>query len=127
MSTHEFRSAVEAADIDRALATLADDVVFHSPVAFKPFEGREAVSGVLRLVLQTFEDFRYEGEVADETTTMLIFRTRVGDKEIQGLDLLHHDADGLIDEFTVMVRPLSGAIALAEAMGPKVMAAGLKA
>jgi hypothetical protein len=45
-----------------------------------------------------------------------VFRTEVGGKEIQGCDFLHLDENGLIDEFTVMVRPLSGAQALSEAM-----------
>jgi hypothetical protein len=33
--------------------------------------------------------------------------------EIDCCDFIHLDEDGLIDEFTVMVRPLSGAQALA--------------
>jgi hypothetical protein len=46
----------------------------------------------------------------------------VGDREIDGIDLLHIGADGLIDEFTVMVRPLSGTLALAEAMRARLTA-----
>ena len=44
-----------------------------------------------------------------------MFRARVGDRELEGCDFLHTDESGLIDEFCVMVRPLSGALALAEA------------
>ena len=127
MTPHPFRAAVEAHDLDALSACLAEDVVLNSPVAFKPFEGRAAASQVLAFVAATFEDFRYVDELAEDGRTALIFRARVGDKEVQGLDLVHTDDDGLIDELTVMVRPLSGAIALAEAMGPKVAAAGLKA
>ena len=127
MAPHPFRAAVEARDLDALCACLAEDVVLNSPVAFKPFEGRAAASQVLTFVAATFEDFRYVDELAEDGRTALIFHARVGDKEVQGLDLVHTDDDGLIDELTVMVRPLSGAIALAEAMGPKVAAAGLKA
>ena len=123
---HPFRLAVEAGDIAAATRCLAPGIVFNSPVAFKPFEGSETVGGVLALVFDTFEDFRYVEEIADGASTLLVFRARVGEREIHGIDLVHVDADGLIDELTVMVRPLSGAIALAEAMGPKVLAAGLK-
>lgn len=126
MSKHEFRSAVEAGDIESAVGCLADGVVFHSPVAFRPFEGSDAVGQVLRLVAATFEDFRYEDEITNGPTTALIFRARIGEREIHGLDLVHSDTDGRIDQFTVMVRPLSAAIALAEAVGPKILAAGLK-
>jgi ketosteroid isomerase-like protein len=47
-----FRAAVEARDFEGAVALLADDVVFRSPVVFRPYEGREVVgplSGALAL------------------------------------------------------------------------------
>jgi limonene-1,2-epoxide hydrolase len=115
-----FRAAVEAQDIDKAVECLAPDVTFNSPVAFKPFEGAEAVSGVLRAVFETFEDFEYTDELRQGDTHALVFRARVGDKQLQGLDLLRMNAEGLIEDFTVMVRPASGLMALGAAMGPKV-------
>jgi hypothetical protein len=99
---------------------LASDVVFNSPVAFRPFEGRDAVGQVLGAVMETFEDFRYTDELEGDTAHALVFEARVGEKQVQGIDLLRFDADGKIDDFTVLVRPLSATIALAEAMGPKV-------
>ncbi len=54
-----------------------------------------------------------------------VFRTRVQGRELEGLDLLRLDANGLIADLTVMIRPLSGLIALAQAIGPKLEAAGL--
>jgi hypothetical protein len=115
-----FRDAVLRRDHPAMVDALADRVVFNSPVAFQPFEGRDAVGQVLGAVLETFEDFRYTDELAGETAHALIFEARVDDKQVQGIDLLRFDADGKIDDFTVMVRPLSATIALAEAMGPKV-------
>ena len=53
-------------------------------------------------------------------THALIFRARIEDKQVEGLDHLRLGPDGLVSEFTVMVRPLSAAIALAEAVGPRV-------
>ena len=63
-----------------------------------------------------FEDFRYTRMIGDERDHALVFRARVGDRQIEGCDFLHVGEDGLISEFVVMVRPLSGALALAEAM-----------
>ena len=113
-----FRAAVEASDLDAAVAVLAPDVVFRSPIVHKPYEGPEAVRALLEGVLAIFEDFRYERSIGapDAADHALVFRTRVGDREIEGCDFLHQNADGLIDEFVVMVRPLTGAHALAEAM-----------
>jgi SnoaL-like domain len=115
-----FRTAVEAADHAGMVDALADDVRLHSPVAFRPFEGREAVSHVFAALLETFEDFRYTDELESDGVHALVFRARVGDKELEGLDLIRLDGDGRIRELTVMVRPASGLMALAEAMGPKV-------
>lgn len=129
-AAQHFRSAVENADIEAALATLSPDVVFHSPAVFKPYSGKETVSALLRIVFETFEDFRYTDQLsgdADAPVHALIFRARVGERELEGMDLVRIGADGLIEDFTVMIRPLSGLVALAQALGPKVEAAGLKA
>jgi hypothetical protein len=113
-----FRAAVEAHDLDRAVALLDDGVVFRSPVVFKPYHGRDEVPVLLGAVSRVFEDFRYEREIGgpDSADHALVFRARVGDREIEGCDFLHTGDNGLIDEFFVMVRPLSAALALAEAM-----------
>jgi hypothetical protein len=115
-----FRDAVEARDHPGMVDALADGVVFNSPVTFRPFEGRDTVGQVLGAVLETFEDFRYTDELAGETAHALVFTARVGDKQVEGIDLLRFDAEGKISDFTVLVRPLSATIALAQAMGPKV-------
>jgi ketosteroid isomerase-like protein len=121
----EFRTAVEARDVDAAVALLAEDVVFRSPVVFSPYRGREAVAPLLHAVSRVFEDFRYTREMgtADGHDHALVFEARVGDREIEGCDFLHTDADGAIDEMYVMVRPLSGTLALAEAMRAQLEAA----
>lgn len=119
MST-PFKDAVEARDFAAANDCLAPDVTFNSPVAHTPFEGKELVGQVLLAVSETFEDFEYTDEFQTGNTHALIFRARVGDMQLQGLDLLRLDDDGLIQEFTVMVRPASGLMALGQAMGPKV-------
>jgi limonene-1,2-epoxide hydrolase len=115
---HAFRGAVEARDMDAVEALLAEDVVFTSPVAFKPYEGKALTAAILRGVLRVFEDFRYERELSgsDGRDHALVFTTRVDGRELTGCDFLHVDEDGLIDRFMVMVRPLSGAQALAAAM-----------
>ena len=118
---HPFRTAVEAKDFDAALALFADDATLDSPVAFKPFVGIDQVSVVLRAVSETFEDFRYTDEFENaEGSHVLIFEARVGDKSVQGLDLIRTGDDGQITNLTVMVRPMSGLQALAEGMAAKV-------
>ena len=118
--THPVRAAIEARDIEALKALFADDIVFNSPVAFQPFTGRETVAEVLRNVMEDFTDFVYVDELEGDGTHGLVFTAGVSGRGIQGLDHLRYDDAGLISEFTVMVRPLSGVIALAEAMTPRV-------
>lgn len=116
---HPFRQAVEARDAAAIEALLADDVVFTSPVAFKPYAGKPITAAILRAVMRVFEDFRYIREIGDDDSRdhALVFEATVAGKLVTGCDFLHVDDDGLIDDFMVMVRPLSAATALADAMG----------
>ncbi|MEX2194223.1 MAG: nuclear transport factor 2 family protein [Thermoleophilaceae bacterium] len=122
---HPFRAAVEAQDMDAAVALLSEDVVFRSPVVFRPYHGRDTVAAILHAVSRVFEDFRYVREIGapDARDHALVFHARVGEREIEGSDFLHLDEDGSIDELTVMVRPLTAAHALADAMKAQLAAA----
>ena len=118
---HPFRAAVEAKDVDAISRLFTDDVVFRSPIAHKPYQGREMVAVILGAVMQVFEDLTYEREIGDETANdhALVFNARIGELQIQGCDFLHTREDGLIDEFTVMLRPLKATMAFAEKMSVK--------
>jgi len=115
----EFRAAVEGRDLARMEAALSPDVVFRSPAVFKPYEGRETVMHLLSTVIQVFEDFEYTDELEGEGTHALIFKARVGDREVEGIDHLTLDENGLVTQLVVMVRPLSGLTTLAQAMAER--------
>jgi SnoaL-like domain len=116
VKSDRFRAAVEAKDLSAARALLADDVVFRSPVVFKPYKGHDAVLVVLDAALRVFEGFRYVEQVESGDTAVLMFEARVGDRDLQGVDVLRFDGGDLVRELVVMVRPMSGLGALAEAM-----------
>ncbi|HEV2638920.1 MAG TPA: nuclear transport factor 2 family protein [Actinocrinis sp.] len=115
---HPFRKAVEERDEAAIEVLLADSVVFTSPVAHKPYPGKPITAAILRGAMRVFQDFRYvrEIEAADGRDHAFIFEATVDGKQVTGCDFLHFDEDGLIDDVMVMVRPLSGATALAQAM-----------
>ena len=125
-TAERFRAAVEREGIDAARELLAEDIVFHSPVTFHPFVGRDTVMALLTLVSQTFEDFRYTDELAGDGTHALIFKANLAGRELEGIDLLRFDEHGLVDDFTVMLRPLSGLVPFAQIMGEKAAAAGVE-
>ena len=115
---HPFGVAMAGHDVEAALRTLAEDVEFRSPVVFAPYRGRDAVAPLLYAVVNVLEDFRYTREIGDPggADIGLVFQARVTDKRIEGCDFLHLDRSGAIDELSVMIRPLSGLQAVAEAM-----------
>jgi hypothetical protein len=123
---HAFRAAVESRDQEAVVALLAEDVVFRSPIVFQPYHGRETLAAILLAVSRVFEDFRYEREIGLDGARdhALVFEARIGDREVHGCDFVHTDESGLIDELSVMVRPLSAAHALAEAMRVQLAALG---
>lgn len=125
MARHDqFRTAVEAMDPTAASACLHDQATFHSPAVHRAYEGRDAVTAVLGAVMQVFEDFAYTGVfTGDDGRELLEFRARVGDREVQGVDLLTFDADGLVTDLTVLLRPLRGLEATVTAMGRILQAA----
>jgi hypothetical protein len=116
MRSDRFKEAAEGKDFSAIDEIFAEGASFRSPVVFKPYQGREAIAMLLGAVAGVFEDFRYTGQVESGDTAVLVFEARVGDRELNGVDILRFDADGRIEELMVMVRPMSGMNALAEAM-----------
>jgi SnoaL-like domain len=118
MKSNAFRRAVEAEDREALVEQLAAEIRFRSPVTFRAYEGRDLVGAILTEgAMNVFEDFRYTDQVEDGDVAALIFTARVGERELDGLDLLRFDDEGKVAELTVMVRPMSGLAALAEGMG----------
>ena len=119
-----FRRGVESKDVVVMMEAFADGAVLHSPITFKPFECKEAIARLLGILMQVFQDFRYTDELtAEDGTKALIFRTRVGDRDVEGLDLIRFDDSGRIRDFTVMVRPRSAVEALLREVSSRLMAA----
>lgn len=119
MRSDSFRRAAESKDFSAIDELFASEVSFRSPVVYKPYQGREAVAALLGAVVQVFEDFRYTDQVESGDVATLAFSARVGDRQVEGIDLLRFDQEGRVREMAVYVRPMSGVNALAEAMGRK--------
>jgi hypothetical protein len=124
MRSDAFRAAAEAKDFAAAAEIFAEDVTFRSPVVYKPYEGRDALLVLLGAVVEVFEGFRYVEQVETGDAAVLVFEARVGEREVQGVDVLRFESDGKVGELIVMVRPRSGVQALAEAMQRKLEEAG---
>jgi hypothetical protein len=107
------RNAMEELD-----PLLSDNVVFRSPVAHTPYPGKTAIRLVLKTVNTVFENFQYHRSFVSEDgrSIVLEFSADVSGKALKGIDMLRFDEQGRIEEFEVMVRPMSGLQALAARM-----------
>ena len=116
-----WHAIVSAGDITALPSILADSVVFRSPAFFKPYPGKEAITLVLGTVLTVFEDFAYHRQFhnADGLSVVLEFSARIGDKSLKGIDMFQFDADGLITEMEVMIRPGNALMALGQTMAER--------
>ena len=115
-ASSRFRAAIEAWDHDAMVATLAEDCRFNSPAVHQTYEGRDATAFVLAGVMRVLEDFRYVDELRGDGTSALRFTARVGEREVEGVDLITHDAEDRVAELTVLIRPLRGLEAVVEGM-----------
>jgi hypothetical protein len=120
---HPFRRAAEVKDLELLTETLREDVVLHSPILFRGFEGREMVMTVLTHVAATLEDLTYVGELVGERSVALRFEANVGERQLEGIDYLDLDEDGRVAELTVFMRPLSAVTAFNERMTARLGAA----
>ena len=100
-------------------AMLAEDAVFHSPVVHTPQEGRDKVFAYLHAADSVFghSNFQYVREISEGDQAMLEFTAEIDGIHINGVDIIRWDADGLIEDFKVMVRPLKALNKLWEMMG----------
>jgi hypothetical protein len=87
---------------------LAEDAVFHSPILFRPQQGRDLVALYLTGALHVIANpsFHYVREVAEGNDAVLEFETEIDGVHVNGVDLITWNEQGLITDFKVMIRPL---------------------
>ncbi|MBK5109973.1 MAG: nuclear transport factor 2 family protein [Thermoleophilia bacterium] len=126
MKSDAFRAAAESKDFDAADDLFATEVVFNSPFVFRPYQGLDALKILLGNVIEVLEDFRYIAHTETGDSATLVFEAAVGDRLLQGVDVLRFGEDGKIAEMSVMIRPMSGLQAVGEKMSERMAAAGIE-
>ena len=120
----KWHAMVAQRDLSGLAALLHPDAVFRSPMAHSPYASAQAVSLILNTVMSVFSNFAYHRQLAtgDGLSVALEFSANVGNKALKGIDLIQFDAAGLIVEFEVMIRPMSGLQALGVKMSQRLAA-----
>lgn len=114
-----YRKAAEAKDVAAILALMADGIRMHSPTKHAPFEAREIVHFLFGQLMEVLEDFSFDRIESAGDHATLYFDCTIAGRRAQGIDSLHIDADGRIDDFRVMIRPLNALQALNAEMGAR--------
>lgn len=117
----QWHKMVDEKDLSKLGNFLSEQALFRSPMAHTPYPGKMAVYFALSNVIEVFENFTYHRELISETdrSAMLEFTADVSGKTLKGVDIITFNEAGLITEFEVLIRPMSGLSALAEQMAPR--------
>lgn len=89
-------------------AMLAPDAVFHSPVVHTPQKGAAKVFAYLHAAAHVFDntEFTYVRTIVQDKEAMLEFTAVKDGIQLNGVDIIRWNEEGLITDFKVMVRPL---------------------
>lgn len=120
LARRRMRAAMEAHDSQALTALMAPDVVLRSPIINTPFEGREAVSELYATIIERFTTYRYTHELEGDGVQMLLASGKLRGVDLTTVVALRVNADGLIEEFTIVIRPLAGVIAFLVELGPPI-------
>ncbi len=95
---------------------LAENILFHSPVLWKPKAGKAAAMLYIRSAASVFKDVVYHRQFTGDHAIVLEFSAHIGPLSVKGVDIIQLNAEGQISDFEVMVRPAKALQALATAM-----------
>ncbi len=104
----EWHRIVEELDLDGLDRILTEDVVFSSPVVYRPQEGKAVTFKYLTTAFQVLnnDSFTYLREIVDGNNAALEFQTVIDGITVNGVDMIAWREDGRIYDFKVMIRPL---------------------
>lgn len=105
----QWHQMLEAMDISQLDQVIDKQCVFHSPIVFKPQEGRRLTIMYLSAAFQMFSEadyFKYIKKIVQDNHAMLEFNAKIDGILIDGVDIITWNDEGLITEFKVMIRPL---------------------
>ena len=113
---------VRERDFEALAGVLAPDVAIGAPPYWTKLNGEKLVHHLLGLVIETIDGFTYHREWRNGVELALEFTGRVGDMDLQGIDLITLDASNRIQNLDVLMRPVNAVIALQKAIAPRMAA-----
>ncbi|OYU88029.1 MAG: hypothetical protein CFE29_21700 [Bradyrhizobiaceae bacterium PARB1] len=109
---HEFTKAMQRKDLEAMLSHMADDIVLKTPLAAEPFRGKAAIRPVVTALLGVVDAFDFREVLQGPEHVSTFFGITVGNEQLDGVDYWRLNDAGLIQEMTVLWRPLPAALAV---------------
>jgi hypothetical protein len=98
---------------------IAADAVYHSPVEWHPYPGRDLVCLLVRTVAGILEDFEYHRQFASGNSAALEFSAHIGEQPLKAMHLLRFNDAGEIMDIDLIGRPSKGVLALGNEVGSR--------
>ena len=106
MTKHLFRKAIEAGAKSADLLKLfAEDAEILAPMLTKPLCGGAQVLDIISHAARIAGPIRYTLELNDSKQTLLLCKGQIGGFTLEAATILVDDADGLIHQVRVLMRP----------------------
>jgi hypothetical protein len=118
----EWHRIVSERDVAALAKVLAEDIEMGAPPYWAKLQGRDLVRHLLGLIVHTIEDFTYHREWHSGREYALEFTGHVGDRQLQGIDLISVNERGQVSNLDVLMRPVNAVIALREIIAPQMAA-----
>jgi hypothetical protein len=112
-----FTAAMQRKDLNAMLTHMADDIILKTPLAAEPVTGKAAIRPVVEALLGVVDAFDFREIMQGPQHVSSFFKVTVGAIELDGMDYWRLDDAGLIQEMTVLWRPLPAAVAVQNKLG----------
>jgi hypothetical protein len=98
-------------DLEAMLPHMADDMILKTPLVAEPFKGKAAMRPVVEALLGVVDKFDFREIMQGPEHVSVFFGVTVGSAELDGMDYIRLNEAGLVQEMSVLWRPLPAVVA----------------
>ncbi len=103
---------MERQDLEAMLSHMADDMILNTPLVPEPFRGKTAIRPVVVALMGVVDKFYFREIMQGPQHVAVSFGLTVGSAELDGMDYIRLDDAGLVQQMTVLWRPLPAIVAV---------------
>jgi hypothetical protein len=117
-----WHAVVRSRDLEGLRDLLAENVRLGAPPYWDKLEGKDLIHHLLGVIVTTIDGFTYHREWVAGSELALEFCGRVGELELQGVDLITLDDEGRVRNLDALIRPLNTLTLLRDRVAPRMQA-----